>query len=129
MSMTSCAPEVFGADPANIKWQVVRGDTSILRIEFLENDEVSSYDTSGWSYLASAYDAKGDVIDELEVESADNYVDIIANSDITQYWGTGYGSTVAELAFDLQVTIDEDTVWTPVIGIISVLGDVTGGSL
>lgn len=127
--MTSCAPEVFGADPANIKWQVVRGDTSILRVEFLENDEVSAYDTSGWSYLASAYDSRGDVIDELEVEAADNYVDIIATSDITQYWGTGYGSTVAELAFDLQVTIDEDTIWTPVIGIISVLGDVTGGSL
>lgn len=127
--MTSCAPEVFGADPANIKWQVVRGDTSILRVEFLENDEVSAYDTSGWSYLASAYDSRGDVIDELEVEAADNYVDIIATSDITQYWGTGYSSTVAELAFDLQVTIDEDTIWTPVIGIISVLGDVTGGSL
>ena len=40
---------------------------------------------------------------------------------------------VAELPFDLQVTISdagEDTVWTPVIGTICVLGDVSpGGSL
>jgi hypothetical protein len=36
---------------------------------------------------------------------------------------------VTELAFDLQVTIDGATVWTPVIGTITVLGDVTGGSL
>lgn len=128
-TMTSCGPETFGADPAVIKWQVVRGDTSILRVEFLENDESTSYDTSTWTYLASAYDYKGDVTDELEVSSGDGYVEIVATSDISQYWGTGYGSIVAELAFDLQVTIDGDTVWTPVVGTISVLGDVTGGSL
>jgi hypothetical protein len=36
---------------------------------------------------------------------------------------------VAELTFDLQVVIENETVWTPVIGTISVIGDVTGGSL
>lgn len=127
--MTSCGPEVFGANPMNIKWNVVRGDTSPLRIEFYENDEVTLYDTTGWEYLASAYDFKGDVTDELEVIPGDGYVEIIASADITKYWGTGYTSVVAELAFDLQVTIDSSTVWTPVIGTISVLGDVTGGSL
>jgi len=28
--------------------------------------------------------------------------------------------------FDLQVTIDDGTVWTPVIGTINVLGDISG---
>lgn len=124
----SCSPEIFGANPANIKWQVVRGDTSSMRVEFFENDEVTPFDTSDWDFAATTYDFRGDVLDELEVSSANGYVDITAPADITSLWGSGYTSTVAELAFDLQVTIDE-TIWTPVIGTISVLGDVTGGSL
>jgi uncharacterized protein YaiE (UPF0345 family) len=111
-----------------LKWQIVRGDTSPLRVEFYQDDETTLFDTSGWEYSASAYDFKGDVTDELEVSSGAGYVEITATPEITQYWGTGYNSIVAELAFDLQVTID-DTIWTPVIGTISVLGDVTGGSL
>ena len=126
---SSCGPEIFGANPVNMQWVIVRGDTSPLRLEFYEDDEVTLYDTTGWEYLASAYDAKGDIIDELEISSAEGYVDITAPADITALWGTGYTSTVAELAFDLQVTIDGETVWTPVIGTIKVLGDVTGGSL
>lgn len=128
--MTSCCgPEIFGADPSVIQWTVVRGDTSPLRVEFYENDETTAYDTSTWSYVASAYDFKGDVIDELEVAAGSGYVDITAPAEITELWGTGYQRTVAELAFDLQVTIDNETVWTPVIGTIKVLGDVTGGTL
>jgi hypothetical protein len=126
---SSCSPEIFGADPANIKWRIVRGDTSPLKVEFFENDEVTPYDTDGWEYAATTYDFRGDVLDELEVESGDGYVDILAPADITALWGIGYSSVVAELAFDLQVTIDNETVWTPVIGTITVLGDVTGGSL
>jgi hypothetical protein len=127
--MTSCAPEIFGADPANIKWQIVRGDTSPLRVEFYENDEVTPFDTTNWEFAASAYDFRGDVIDELQVSAGAGYVEITAPADTTALWGTGYTSTVAELAFDLQVTIDGDTVWTPVLGTITVLGDITGGSL
>lgn len=127
--MTSCGPQVFGADPMTIKWQIVRGDTSPLRVEFYENDETTLFDTSGWEFLASAYDYKANIVDELTVEVGDSYVNIIAPSDITEFWGDGYASVVAELAFDLQVIIDNETVWTPVIGTISVLGDVTGGSL
>jgi hypothetical protein len=128
--MTSCCgPEIFGADPANIQWTIVRGDTSPLRVEFLQDDETTFYDTSTWSYAASAYDFKGDIIDELEVISGDGYAEIKIPTEISQLWGTGYTRTVAELAFDLQVTIDNETVWTPVIGTIKVLGDVTGGSL
>lgn len=122
------AAEIFGANPYNMKWNVVRGDTSVLRIEFYENDESTEYDTSDWEYAAYAYDFKGDVLDELEVVSGSGYVEITAPADTTKYWGTGYKAVVAELAFDLQVTID-DTIWTPVIGTITVIGDVTGGSL
>lgn len=126
--MTCCGPLPFGANPMTLKWNVVRGDTGVLRIEFYQDDEVTLFDTTGWEYAASAYDYKGDVTDELEVSSGNGYVDITAQPDITKYWGTGYNSVVSELAFDLQVTID-DVVWTPVIGTIAVLGDITGGSL
>lgn len=128
--MTSCCSSDFiGANPSIIKWQIVRGDTSPLRVEFYQDDEVTLYDTTGWTYEATAYDVQGNALDELEVSSGDGYVEITATPDITALWGTGFGSVVAELAFDLQVTIDNDIVWTPVIGTISVLGDVTGGSL
>jgi hypothetical protein len=128
--MTTCCngSEHFGANPVSIKWQIVRGDTSPLRVEFYQDDESTYYDTTGWTYASSTYDYRGDVIDELAVTPGNGYVDITASPEITQYWGTGYNSIVAELAFDLQVTID-GMIWTPVIGTISVLGDVTGGSL
>jgi hypothetical protein len=123
--MTICGPEIFGADPVRIKWNVVRGDTASIRVEFLNDDEVTYFDTSDWTYSASSYDPKGDIIDELTVTPGNGYVDILAGPDLTQYWGTGYGSQLAELSFDLQVTID-DLVWTPVIGSILVIGDVSG---
>jgi hypothetical protein len=124
--MSSCEPEIFGADPVTIRWNVVRGDTSTIRVDFLNDDETTSLDTNGWSFLASAYDRKTDILDELEVESFDGYVIVTAPAEITSLWGTTYGGTVAELSFDLEITIDE-TVWTPVIGTISVIGDVSAG--
>ncbi len=123
--MTMCGPDIFGADPVRIKWNVVRGDTASLRVEFLDDDEVTHFDISDWTFSSSSYDPKGDIIDELTVTPGNGYVDIIAGTDLTQFWGTGYGSALAELNFDLQVTID-DTVWTPVIGNILVIGDVSG---
>jgi hypothetical protein len=125
--MTTVA-DIFGANPYNMKWTVVRGDTAVLRVEFLQDDEVTKYSTSTWEYAAYAYDFKGDVLDELETSAGSGYVEITAPAEITKFWGIGYKAVVAELAFDLQVTID-DTVWTPVIGTITVIGDVTGGSL
>ncbi len=125
--MTQCnLIQEFGNKPISLKWNIVRGDTSKLRIEFFENDEVTYFDTSDWVFASSAYDNRGDVLDELEVISYDGYVDIVASSDITNNWGTGSGSIVAELVFDLEITID-DEIWTPIIGTISVIGDVTGG--
>ena len=123
--MNLCAPEIFGADPARIKWQIVRGDTSPLRVEFLEDDEVTYFDISDWTFEATTYDPQSDFLDSLEVTPGNGYVDIVAGPDLTQYWGTGYGSALAELNFDLQVTID-NTVWTPVVGNILVIGDVSG---
>jgi hypothetical protein len=120
-----CGPEVFGANPVKIKWNVVRGDSASLRVEFLENDEQTRFSTSGWIYKASAYDPKGDTIDELDVVSHNGYIDIKATPEITQYWGTGYTTQVAELTFDLEVIID-DVTWTPVIGTILVYGDISG---
>lgn len=123
-------PSTFGSDPAIIKWQVVRGDTAEIRIEFLEVDEVTPVDTSSWNYIASAYDPRLDTIDELQVTPGNGFVVVTASSEITKMWGSGYGSVIAELLFDLQVTKDNGTIWTPVLGSISVLGDVTyGGSL
>jgi hypothetical protein len=124
--MSLLGPEIFGADPAIIKWNIIRGDTSPLRVEFLQDDEISYFDTSTWEFSATAYDPKSDYLDELEVVAHSGYVDITAPSSITELWGTGYKSIVAELIFDLQVIIDNDTTWTPVIGTISVIGDISG---
>jgi hypothetical protein len=125
--------EIFGADPANIKWQIVRGDTSPLRVEFLQDDEVTYFDISDWTFEATTYDPQSDALDSLEVSRGTGYVDILAPSSITELWGVGYKSVVTELTFDLQVTIDGPninmdgpTVWTPLIGTISVIGDITG---
>jgi len=130
--MSSCTPEEnFGSDPAFVRWQVVRGDTASIRVEFLQDDESTAFDISGWSFDSTAYDQLADVLDVLtvEVNVSSGYVDIIAPSEITSNWGTGFRSLVAEIPFDLQVTLEDDTIWTPVLGTITVLGDVTTGTL
>jgi hypothetical protein len=131
--MALCSPEIFGADPVNIQWRVVRGDTGSLRVEFLQDNEVDFYDTAGWIFRATAYDQSGDILDALDCEPGEGFVDIKAYPSVTKNWGLKYLKTVAELPFDVQVTIPElieDTIWTPVIGTIYVLGDITpGGTL
>jgi len=112
----------------------VRGDTASLEVEFLEIDETTPFDTDGWAYKATSYDPTGSVLDDLLVTATTGIVTITADPCITEKWGTAYKTIVAELAFDLQITIPattgEPTVWTPVIGTICVLGDITpGGSL
>ena len=122
-------PETYGNDPINTQWKVVRGDTASLKIEFFENDEKTYFDTSDWEYAATTYDFRGDVLDELEVIISDDYIEIKASPEITSLWGEGYSSVVGELAFDLQITINNDIIWTPIVGTIKVYADVTGGSL
>ena len=133
-----CSPliEKLGASPANIQWTVVRGDTAELFVDFLELDETTGFDCSDWTYKATAYDINGDVLDELVTEATGHSVTIKAPASLTLNWGSSYKTVVAELPFDLQVIIQatsgpaEDTVWTPIIGTITVIGDVSpGGSL
>jgi len=130
-----CAPtiEKYGASPANIQWTVVRGDTATLLVEFLEDDEITPFDCDDWTFRATAYDPMGNVLDNLTTNVDDNKVTITAPASITENWGAGYNQVAAELRFDLQVIIeggsglDADTVWTPVIGTICVLSDMTPG--
>ena len=141
MACSSCSPslEQYGAEPVNVQWKVVRGSNGNLVIDFLEIDETTPFDTDGWTYKATSYDPTGNVLDDLPVEATTGAVTITVDACITENWGTGYKNVVAELPFDLQVTIPgsavsgsetEDIIWTPVIGTICVLGNVTpGGSL
>ena len=136
MTCSSCSPQIqkYGADPANVQWKVVRGDTASLEVEFLEIDETTPFDTDGWTYKATSYDATGSILDDLPVTATTGVAVITVDPCITEKWGTAYKTVVAELPFDLQITIPavtgEPTVWTPVIGTICVLGDITpGGSL
>lgn len=129
-----CAPSVekHGASPANVQWTVVRGDSATLKIEFFEDNETTYFDIDNWEFLATAYDASGDFLDDLPVVAEDGYVEIKVPADTTANWGLNYKTVVAELPFDLEVTItegNETTTWTPVVGTICVLGDVTPGGL
>ena len=141
MTCSYCSPALqqFGSEPVNVQWKVVRGSNGSITIDFLEIDETTSFDTAGWTYKATSYDATGNVLDDLPTEATTGSVTITVDSCITENWGTGYKNIVAELPFDLQITIPgetvsgvtaEDTIWTPVVGTICVLGNVTpGGSL
>jgi len=123
--MTNCAiPDNFGADPASVQWKVVRGDTARIRIEFYETDGETLYNITGWTFVSSAYDLKNGGFDALTVTAGTGYVDITAPASLTKTWGTGQSSVVTELSFDLQVTINSE-IWTPVIGKITVLADVS----
>jgi hypothetical protein len=126
----------YGAKPIPVKWTVVRGDTATLEVDFLQSNETTAYNTSDWTYKATAYDVNGDVLDELITTATSGSVTIKAPASQTLNWGTSYKNIVAELPFDLQVIIEagsgagEDTVWTPIVGTIVVIGDVSpGGSL
>ena len=128
-----CTPttEKFGATPANIQWTVVRGDYASFTVSFLENDEVTEFDTDGWAFSATAYDPTADILDELEVSVDGSAVTVSAPASVTENWGIKYRSVVAELSFDLQAIVPDANstiTWTPVIGTICVLGDVSPGN-
>lgn len=120
--------DIYGANPINIQWQVIRGDTARLRVDFMNGTSSNHQDTSLWTYAASAYNPKTKTTDTLDVEALDGYVVISAAPSITSTWGTGYTSVVAELSFDLQVTTEEGDVWTPIIGTIVVVPDISANS-
>lgn len=124
--------EQLGTSPANVQWSIVRGNTGTLRIDFLENDEATFFDTSNWTYKATAYDVLTTYLDDIKVTPYLGYVILNIPSTTTANWGTKFSSIVAELPFDLQVTIPDGSstfTWTPVTGTICVLGDVTTGGI
>ena len=127
--MSICAPDVLGVEPVNVTWNLVRGDTASIRIDFLQEDETTAIDISGWEIIASAYDPRTTFTDELEVTVNSGHIIVTAPAEITENWGTGIRARVNELSFDVEVTLDDDSIWTAVRGFISVIGDVTGGSL
>jgi hypothetical protein len=127
--MSDCCPDtIYGADPLLFKWQVVRGDMSSLDFHFLENDEVTFIDLTDWTFIATAYDLSSDTSYTLDVVKSNGIVQVTATADVTAQWGNGIKSQTTELKFDLEGTNGE-IVWTPVIGTIKVLGDVTLGGL
>ena len=130
MSCSCSTDTVFqtGADPQNIQWTVVRGDDATIRFEFYEDDGVTYKDITSWSILASAYDPKVSTKYSLTTNKGTGYVDISAPSTQTSLWGTGSLNIVAQLTFDLQITISS-LKWTPIVGTIVVRSDITGSSL
>ena len=121
----ACCPDDFiGAEPAIVKWRAIRGDTASVMVQFLETDESTPYDTTGWSYLATAFDERINESYALDIQENIGYIKIVASAQMTSQWCVGLKS--GELSFDVQVTTADETVWTPIIGTISVIGDVTG---
>lgn len=128
--MCTSTIDKYGISPASIQWRVVRGDTATLKVDFLELDETTGFDTSGWEYSATTYDASGDILDDLPVTVDGHSVTILAPASVSAFWGVGYKNIVAELPFDLQITLEDNTIWTPIVGTVCVIGDITpGGSL
>jgi hypothetical protein len=131
MSCSSCSSDSvisIGAEPSNIKWTIVRGDDASATFYWYEDDGATVKDTTGWTYLASAYNAKTSTKYTLTVASAAGYVTVSIPNATSAQWGTGSSNIVAELKFDLQVTISSKK-WTPVIGNIVVYSDITGSAL
>jgi len=130
MSCSSCSDSIIsiGSEPSNIKWTIVRGDDASATFNWYEDDGITAKDTTGWTYLASAYDPKTATKYSLTVASSAGYVTVSIPNATSAQWGTGSSSIVAELKFDLQVTISSKK-WTPVIGNIIVYSDITGSAL
>ncbi len=112
-----------GESPAKIVWNVVRGDDSSIDITLMD-DAGSALNTSGWTYASKA--KYKNTVHSLTVTSASNVVTVKAPSSVTALWGAGATTNpAAQLPFDLQVTKGDGTKWTPVIGRIVVIPDIT----
>jgi hypothetical protein len=119
--MTLCAEDVLGSSPVNVKWNIVRGDTATLRIDFLEEDEVTPYNISSWVIESTVYNPKTGARNDLEITKNSGWIVVTARADITAQWGDGFRYRVNELNFDVEVTLADGTVWTPVVGVVSLI--------
>ena len=112
-----------GEQPAKIVWNVVRGDDSSIEITLLD-DNGAALNTSGWTY--SSQSSLGGTLYTLNVTSSQNVVTVKAPSAPTALWGAGpVTNPAAQVPLDLQVTNGDATQWTPVIGRIVVIPDIT----
>jgi len=127
--MTLCAEDVLGSSPVNVKWNIVRGDTATLRIDFLEEDEVTPYNISSWVIESTVYNPKTGARNDLEITKNSGWIVVTARADITAQWGDGFRYRVNELNFDVEVTLADGTVWTPVVGVVSLISDISGARL
>jgi hypothetical protein len=112
-----------GESPAKIVWNIVRGDDSSIEITLLDDNgqPLSAY---GWSYASKARGSSQ--LYSLTVTSVGNVVTVKAPSATTSLWGAGATTNpAAQLPFDLQVTKGDGSKWTPVIGKIVVIPDVS----
>ena len=124
----------LGANPISTQWTIVKGNTATLTLSFYELDESTYFDTSSWSYSANVYDKYNDSLDELDVIESNGYISVIASSAMTSNWGPVNTFSNAELKFEIKVIIpqsgEDDLVWTPVLGTINLINDISsGGSL
>jgi hypothetical protein len=127
--MTLCAEDVLGSSPVNVKWNIVRGDTATLRIDFLQDDEVTPYNISSWVIESSVYNPKTGARNDLEITKNSGWIVVTARADLTAQWGDGFRYRVNELNFDVEVTLADGTVWTPVVGVVSLISDISGARL
>lgn len=128
LSLANQDDQKVGAKPASITWNVVRGDTASILVSFLQDDQATAYNTSGWTYVAKAYNSKTDTHYALTTEVISGSVKISATPEVTATWGSDQRGRPETLTFDLQVTIDSEVVWTPIIGVIYVIKDVPAGA-
>jgi hypothetical protein len=122
------SPILIGSEPSNIKWTVVRGDDASATFEWYEDDGVTPKNTSAWSYAASAYNPKTKTKYILTCTAGTGKVTVDIPSATSALWGTGSSAIVAELNFDLQVTVAGKK-WTPILGNLVVRSDITGSAL
>lgn len=124
----SNSPTLIGSEPSTIKWTIVRGDDASAIFEWYEDDSVTLKNTSSWTYAASAYDPKTKTKYALICTAGTGKVTVAIPNTTSALWGTGSSAIVAELNFDLQITIAGKK-WTPILGNIIVRSDITGSSL
>lgn len=112
-----------GEAPAKIIWNLVRGDDSSIDITLLADDGLPM-NTDGWTYFSKA--SYNGTLYSLNTTSVDHVVTIKATANTTALWGEGKTTNpAAQLPFDLEAIRDDGTKWTPVIGRIVVVPDIT----
>lgn len=123
--------EQLAIRPIKVQWAITKGDSASLETYFYELDEVTLFDTTGWSYVATVYDKYNDSLEELDVVSSNGYVKVIASSDKTGNWGPQVKFNTAELRVEVKAYVPQtgdDLVWTFINGTICLSSDVMSGS-